>query len=119
MKAVVEQEGVDEPGFSGRLGRARKGAAVAELIDEAAFADVGFSSNGNLRQSDALEFPVLRHRSNKFCFFDFQFRISFGFWGFTRGYCGWLRYMRLVWGIAWVGIAALWSRPFGATLHSW
>lgn len=42
MKVVVEQEGVDEPGFSGRLGRARKGAAVAELIDEAAFADVGF-----------------------------------------------------------------------------
>ena len=85
MKVVVEQEGVDEPGFSGRLGRARKGAAVAELIDEAAFADVGFSSNGNLRQSDALKLPVLRHRGNKFCFFDFQFRISFwgmsGFWG--------------------------------------
>jgi hypothetical protein len=60
-------------------------AAVAELIDEAAFADVGFSSDGNLRQSDALEFPVLRHRGNKFCFFDLQFRISFwgmsGFWG--------------------------------------
>ena len=119
MKAVVEQEGIDEPGFAGRLRRAREGAAVAELIDEAAFADVGFSGDGNLRQSDALELPVLRHRSNKFCFFDFQFRISFGFWGFTRGYCGWLRYMRLVWGIAWVGIAALWSRPFGATLHSW
>ena len=85
MKAVVEQEGVDEPGFSGRLGRAREGAAVAELIDKAAFADVGFSGDGNLRQSDTLEFPILRHRGNKFCFFDFQFRISFwgmrGFWG--------------------------------------
>ena len=45
MKAVVEQEGVDEPGFSGRLRRAREGAAVAELIDEAAFADVGFSGD--------------------------------------------------------------------------
>ncbi|MBP6153013.1 MAG: hypothetical protein KA443_01705, partial [Clostridia bacterium] len=43
----------------------------------------------------ALEFPVLRHRGNKFCLFDFQFRISFGFGDLLAGIadgcviCGW------------------------------
>ena len=77
MKTAVDEKNVDQPRFARSGAGFAKLAAVAQRIDELAFAHVALADYRQLGQGNGRLFTVLIHTGDEFSGFDFHLLFPF------------------------------------------